>query len=96
MKPRSKVPTLAVGDLGRALAFHRDGLGLPTQGITGQQFEDEAVVSFRLDGDLVLAPCPAAALAKDAGVVATGQRLGAGSIGHAVGSKAEVDAVNGR
>ena len=93
MKPRIKVLTLAVGDLGRALAFHRDGLGLPTEGITGQQFEDRAVVFFRLDDDLVLALYPAASLAKDAGIVATGTRLGAVSIGHLVGSKAEVDAV---
>ena len=92
MKPRIKVLTLAVGDLGRALAFHRDGLGLPTEGVTGRQFEDGAVVFLRLDGDLILAPCPAASPAKDAGVVATGQRLGAVSIGHLVGSKAEVDA----
>jgi uncharacterized protein len=93
MKPRIKVLTLAVGDLERSLAFYRDGLGLPTEGITGQQFEDGAVVFFRLDGGLTLALYPAASLAKDAGIVATGQRLGAVSIGHLVGSKAEVDAV---
>jgi uncharacterized protein len=93
MKPRIKVLTLAVGDLERSLAFYRDGLGLPTEGITGQQFEDGAVVFFRLDGGLTLALYPAASLAKDAGVAATGQRLGAVSIGHLVGSRAEVDAV---
>jgi catechol 2,3-dioxygenase-like lactoylglutathione lyase family enzyme len=93
MKPKIKVLTLAVGDLGRSLAFYRDGLGLPTEGITGQQFEDGAVVFFRLNDDLVLALYPAASLAKDAGIVATGARLGAVSIGHLVGSKAEVDAV---
>ena len=93
MKPRIKVLTLAVGDLERSLAFYRDGLGLPTEGITGQQFEDGAVVFFRQNDDLVLALYPAASLAKDAGIVATGQRLGAVSIGHLVGSKAEVDAV---
>ncbi|HEX6015199.1 MAG TPA: VOC family protein [Geminicoccaceae bacterium] len=93
MKPRIKVLTLAVGDLGRSLAFYRDGLGLPTEGITGQQFEDGAVVFFHLNDDLILALYPTASLAKDAGIVATGARLGAVSIGHVVGSKAEVDAV---
>ena len=40
MKPRIKVLTLAVSDLERSLAFYRDGLGLPTQGVIGQEFED--------------------------------------------------------
>ena len=92
MKPRIKVLTLAVGDLERSLAFYRDGLGLPTEGITGRQFEDGAVAFFRLDGGLTLAPYPAASLAEGAGIGA-GARLGAVSIGHLVGSKAEVDAV---
>jgi uncharacterized protein len=93
MKPRIKVLTLAVGDLGRALAFYRDGLGLPTEGVTGQRFEDGAVAFFRLNDDLILALYPAASLAKNAGIVATGARPGAVSIGHVVGSKEEVDAV---
>src|SRR5687767_6866011 len=40
MKPRIKVLTLAVSDLERSLAFYRDGLGLPTQRVIGQEFED--------------------------------------------------------
>ena len=44
MKSRIKVLTLAVRDLERSLAFYRDGMGLPTKGIIGQQFEDGAVV----------------------------------------------------
>ena len=35
MEARIHVITLAVGDLDRALRFYRDGLGLPTSGITG-------------------------------------------------------------
>lgn len=31
--------TLGVDDLGRALAFYRDGLGLASKGIIGQEFE---------------------------------------------------------
>lgn len=30
MKPKISVVSLSVGDLGRALAFYRDGLGFPT------------------------------------------------------------------
>jgi uncharacterized protein len=93
MQPRIQVLTLAVDDLEQALAFYRDGMGLPTKGITGQQFEDGAVAFFRLESGLVLALYPAAALAKDAGITATQTRLGAVSIGHLVASRAEVDQI---
>ena len=33
MRPRSRVVTLAVADLERALAFYREGLGLASSGI---------------------------------------------------------------
>ena len=36
------VITLGVDDLERAVKFYRDGLGLPTEGIIGQQFEHGA------------------------------------------------------
>jgi uncharacterized protein len=93
MRARIKVLTLGVDDLERALAFYRDGLGLPTRGIIGQEFEDGAVVFFDLNDDLVLALYPTASLAKDAKVEATRSRLGAVSIGHVVGSREEVDLV---
>ncbi|HEX6014877.1 MAG TPA: VOC family protein [Geminicoccaceae bacterium] len=93
MKPRIKVLTLGVSDLERSLAFYRDGLGLPTEGIIGTEFEDGAVVFFHLNDDLILALYPTASLAKDARTTATEARLGAVSIGHVVGSKEEVDTV---
>ncbi|HKG73339.1 MAG TPA: VOC family protein, partial [Aestuariivirgaceae bacterium] len=49
MKSRINVLTLAVDDLERSLTFYRDGMGLETKGITGQQFEDGAVVFFRMN-----------------------------------------------
>jgi predicted lactoylglutathione lyase len=36
VEPRITLITLAVTDLERALAFYRDGLGWPTEGIVGQ------------------------------------------------------------
>src|SRR5215204_3299522 len=96
MKPRIKVLTLAVADLERSLAFYRDGMGLPTKGIIGQEFEDGTVVFFHMNDDLILALYPAASLSKDAKVSTTGARLGAVSIGHVVNSKEEVDAVMGQ
>lgn len=93
MKPRIKVLTLAVVDLERSLAFYRDGMGLPTRGVIGQEFEDGAVVFFDMNDGLILALYPTPSLAKDARIEATRTRLGAVSIGHVVNSKEEVDAV---
>jgi uncharacterized protein len=93
MKSRIKVLTLAVRDLERSLAFYRDGMGLPTKGIVGQQFEDGAVVFFEMNNDLILALYPATSLAKNANITATQARLGAVSMGHIVRSREEVDAV---
>lgn len=93
MRPHIKVITLAVGDLERSLSFYRDGLGLPTEGIVGTEFEDGAVAFFDVNEDLLLALYPKAALAKDAKVAASPGGHAEFSIGHVVGSKAEVDAV---
>jgi catechol 2,3-dioxygenase-like lactoylglutathione lyase family enzyme len=93
MKPRIKFLTLGVDDLEKSLAFYRDGLGLKTEGITGQEFEEGAIVFFNMDDDFRLALYPTGSLAKDARVAATKTRLGAMSIGHMVKSKDEVDAI---
>lgn len=93
MKPRIKVITLGVNNLEKALAFYRDGLGLPTQGIIGTEFEDGAVVFFNMNDDLILALYPRASLAKD-GKVSVGPPSPAEfAIGHIVNSKKEVDQV---
>ena len=93
MRPRIKVVTLGVGDLEKSLAFYRDGLGLPTQGIIGTEFEEGAVVFFDMNDDLILALYPKSALAKDARVSAGPPNPAEFSIGHIVGSKREVDAL---
>jgi catechol 2,3-dioxygenase-like lactoylglutathione lyase family enzyme len=93
MKPRIKVFTLGVSDLEKSLAFYRDGLGLPTQGIIGTEFEDGAVVFFNMNDDLILALYPKSALAKDAKVSEGLPSPAEFSVGHIVGSKREVDEV---
>ena len=90
MNPRIKVITLAVDDLERSLAFYRDGLGLPTGGIIGTEFEDGAVVFFKMNDDLILALYPKAALAKDARIAVSPPSPSGFSLGHIVGSKEEV------
>lgn len=52
MRPRIKVITLGVDDLERSLSFYRDGLGLPTKGIVGTEFEDGGFWTH-LDADVL-------------------------------------------
>jgi len=93
---------LGVDDLDRALAFYRDGLGLESPGIVGTEFAGDAenpagaVAMFRLHGGLILALYPRAELAKDAKVPPGTPKTGAFSLGHAVASRAEVDALLAR
>src|SRR3954467_12483669 len=93
MKPRISLITLGVDDLERALAFYRDGLGLATEGIIGTQFEHGAVAFFDLQHGLKLALWPRASPAHDTGLPRAPASATELSIGHNVGSKAEVDAV---
>lgn len=55
MKPRISVLTLGAADLEQSLTFYRDGLGLPTEGIVGREFEHGAVAFFDLSSGLKLA-----------------------------------------
>lgn len=93
MKPRLTVITLGVADLEAALAFYRDGMGLPTNGIIGTEFEDGAVVFIELNGGLILALYPRAALAREAGVPIGQPSPAEFTLGHNVASREEVDAV---
>jgi uncharacterized protein len=99
LTPRIHVLTLGVASLERAVAFYRDGLGLPSEGIIGTQYpgDDEhpagAVAMFTLADGLVLAVYPRSELAKDAHVepeMVSGSGI---SIGHIVEDRAEVDHV---
>ncbi|MDX3905628.1 MAG: VOC family protein [Pigmentiphaga sp.] len=92
MKARISVLTLGVDDLERAVAFYRDGLGLPTQGIVGREFEHGAVAFFDLQGGLKLALWPRASLAHDTGLPKSEAGVPGFSIGHNVRSREEVDA----
>ncbi|MBI2412000.1 MAG: VOC family protein [Deltaproteobacteria bacterium] len=93
MKPRITVITLGVDDLERSLAFYRDGLGLPTEGIIGKEFEHGAVAFFDLQSGLKLAIWPRDDIAHDTGIPKTARSATELTIGHNVGSKNEVDEV---
>jgi uncharacterized protein len=99
MKPSIDVITLAVADLDRALAFYRDGLGLESSGVVGTEFAGDAtnpagaLAMFQLSGGLILALYPRQELAKDANIPLGLPTTGEFSIGHAVASKEDVDAL---
>lgn len=93
MKPRITILTLAVADLERSLSFYRDGLGLPTEGIVGREFEHGAVAFFELAGGLKLAIWAQDDLAHDTGLAKTPLSPTAFSIGHNVARREEVGEV---
>lgn len=91
MKPCVSVVTLAVADLERSLSFYRDGLGLPTAGIVGREFDHGAVAFFDLSGGLKLAIWAQQDLAHDTGLPMLPVSPTSMSIGHNVGRREEVD-----
>lgn len=93
MKPRVTLLTLGVDDLEKSLAFYRDGLGLPTEGIVGKEFEHGAVAFFDLQDGLKLALWPRDSIAHDASIPLQSRSATEFTIGHNVGSAREVDAV---
>jgi uncharacterized protein len=93
MRPRISVLTLGVRDLEVSLAFYRDGLGFPTPGVVGAEFDDGAVVFIELEHGLKLALFPLRSLARDAGVALAASGTPGISLGHNVCSRREVDDV---
>ncbi len=93
MKPRITVITLGVDNLEKSLAFYRDGLGLPTQGIIGKEFEHGAVAFFDLQSGLKLAIWPRKSIAHDTHISKSPRSPTELTLGHNVNSKEEVDAV---
>ncbi len=77
----------------RSLRFYRDGLGFPTEGIVGTEFEHGAVAFFDLQPGLMLAIWPRKDIAHDANLPITPRSPTEFTIGHNVGSQEEVDAI---
>ena len=99
MEARIDIITLAVADLERPLDFYRDGLGLESRGVIGTEWAGDdvepagAIALFELQNGLLLSLYPRTELAKDAKVPLDPPKTGEFSIGHAVASKAEVNAL---
>jgi catechol 2,3-dioxygenase-like lactoylglutathione lyase family enzyme len=93
MQPLITLITLGVDDLEKSLRFYRDGLGFPTEGIVGQQFEYGAVAFFQLQSRLRLALWPRKSIAHDTGLTVAARSPTDFTLAHNVRSKDEVDAV---
>lgn len=93
MKPRISVITIGVDDLERALEFYRDSLGLPTEGIVGEEFDNGAVAFFDLQQGLKLAIWKRQDIAHETKVSIGPPSATEFTLGHNVNSKTEVDAV---
>jgi catechol 2,3-dioxygenase-like lactoylglutathione lyase family enzyme len=93
MKPRITVITIGVDDLERALRFYRDGLGLRTEGIIGNEFEYGEVAFFGLQAGLKLAIWPRKSIFRDSGLPQDSRSSTEFTLGHNVSSKAEVDVI---
>jgi catechol 2,3-dioxygenase-like lactoylglutathione lyase family enzyme len=96
MEPRITVITLGVDDLEASLRFYREGLGFPTDGIIGTEFEYGAVVFVQLQQGLRLALWPRKSIAHDSGLPVGPASATEMTLGHNVASKAAVDAVMAR
>lgn len=93
MKARITVITVGVDDLQRALLFYRDGLGLKTEGIIGEEIEHGAVAFFDLQSGLKLALWPRKSISHDSGLPSGAPSATEFTLGHNLSSKEEVDAV---
>jgi len=87
MKPRITVITLGVDNLEKSLAFYRDGLGLPSNGIIGKEFEHGAVAFFDLQAGLKFAIWSRDDIAHDTNMSKTPRSPTEVTIGHNVNSR---------
>jgi uncharacterized protein len=93
MRPRVTLITLGVDDLERSLGFYRDGLGWPSDGIVGTEFEHGAVAFFQLEGGLGLALWQRPNIAWDAGLPVGPRSPAEVTLAHNVRRREDVDDV---
>jgi predicted lactoylglutathione lyase len=97
VQPKIFFITLAVDDLERSVAFYRDGLGWPTDGIVGQEFHDErtgadgTIAFFTMTDGLLIGLYERTNLAKDAQLPPGPPSSTEFSLGIPASSREEVD-----
>ncbi len=93
MEARFAVLTLGVDDLEQSFRFYHDGLGFPSKGILGKEFEHGEVAFFEMKNGTTLALYSRANLALDANVSPGARSSTEFSIGYNVKEQKEVDSV---
>jgi predicted lactoylglutathione lyase len=93
MESRFTVLTLGVEDLEKSFRFYHNGLGLPSQGIIGKEFEHGEVAFFDLPHGMKLALWSRENLAWDSKVAKQDSAATEFSIGYTVRNKEEVDTI---
>jgi uncharacterized protein len=93
MEPGLTILTLGVDDLERSFKFYHEGLGFPSKGIVGKEFEHGEVVFFELPHGMKLALYSRENLAWDAAIPKQPSAATEFSIGYMAKSKEEVDSV---
>lgn len=91
MQNRLSYITLGVDSLEDSLKFYRDGLGLHTEGIIGNEIDNGAVVFFKLQSNLVLALWPRKSMSEECNVPLREPDPSGFMLAHNVGSPEEVD-----
>ncbi len=96
MEPKITSITLSVNDLEKSVAFYKNGLRFPTEGIiaTSDVPGDEGRIAlFMLSGGLILSLYPKSDLAKDSKLSIASSSPLEFSLMHQVASKDEVDTI---
>lgn len=93
MEPRFAVITLGVDNLERAYKFYHDGLGFPSKGIVGKEFEHGEVAFFNMKNGMTLAIYARKDLAWDSGIPDSPPSSAEFSIAYNTKDEAEVDSV---
>jgi predicted lactoylglutathione lyase len=93
MKTRFTVLTLGVDDLETSFQFYHRGLGFPSQGIIGKEFEHGEVAFFDLPHGMKLALYSRENLAWDAKIEKQAPSTTEFSIGYTTNNQTEVDEI---
>lgn len=93
MEPRFTILTLGVNNLEESFRFYHEGLGFPSKGIIGKEFERGEVAVFDLKNGMLLSLYLKENLAWDANIKEEKSAAAEFSIGYLTRSEAEVDAI---
>src|SRR5258706_5980340 len=93
MESRFTTLTLAVDDLEKSYKFYHEGLGLPSKGIIGKEFEHGEVAFFDLKNGMILALFSRDDLAWDSQLKKDKPSSTEFSIGYNTRNEAEVDSI---